>query len=196
MLHKGTQVRVTITGAGLRASYPAADWLTGERVVTLIDDAPFGQTLDVIDVRLPDGSEQSVYDFNIRGPVLDTFTAAYLECALWLGRDERTGANENDPSVDLRERVDTCYGLTVLDPATLEQILEDCTAFQAEYGDLIADNLDRAGHDFYLTRNRHGAGFWDGDWSKDAGRTLTDASHPYGEFELVLDDEGVITGRG
>ena len=29
---------------------------------------------------------------------------------------------------------------------------------------LTDDELARAGTDFWLTRNGHGAGFWDGDW--------------------------------
>lgn len=44
------------------------------------------------------------------------------------------------------------------------------------------------GHDFYLTRNRHGAGFWDrysGDSPEArAGDRLTSAAHVYGESEL------------
>lgn len=67
---KGTKVRVRATAPGLRRSYPAADWLTGERVVKLLEDAPGEGTLDVIDVDAADGDDnRSVYDFNILGPV-------------------------------------------------------------------------------------------------------------------------------
>ena len=49
----------------------------------------------------------------------------------------------------------------------------DCAAFYAAHGSqLNEDNCkyrgcpvdEYAGHDFWLTRNGHGAGFWDGDW--------------------------------
>jgi len=58
----------------------------------------------------------------------------------------------------------------------------------------IAGECDRAGHDFWLTRNGHGAGFWDGDWPDDAGGRLTEASKKYGEFNLYVGDDGLIHG--
>ncbi len=36
--------------------------------------------------------------------------------------------------------------------------------------------LSQAGHDLWLTSNRHGAGFWDGDWGE-WGDTLTTLAH-------------------
>jgi len=67
---KGTIVRVRITASGLRRSYPAANWLTGERSVTLLEDAPGEGTLDVLDVSTVINGErvtESIYDFNIIG---------------------------------------------------------------------------------------------------------------------------------
>lgn len=38
----------------------------------------------------------------------------------------------------------------------------DCQKFLAIVGDRLPDNLlPQAGHDFWLTRNGHGTGFWD-----------------------------------
>lgn len=58
----------------------------------------------------------------------------------------------------------------------------------------IADKYEQAGSDFHLTRNRHGAGFWDGYWPGDIGKRLTDAAHVWGTCELVgtLDENGDI----
>ena len=64
-LSAGTRVWVKPTGSGVRDSYPAANWITNAKQVTLLEDAPNEGTLDVIDVRLDDGSEESIYDFNI-----------------------------------------------------------------------------------------------------------------------------------
>ena len=50
----------------------------------------------------------------------------------------------------------------------------------------------RAGHDFWLTRNHHGAGFWDGDWPEPQATALTDAAHAFGERNLYLGDDGRI----
>jgi len=49
----------------------------------------------------------------------------------------------------------------------------------------------QVGHDFCLTRNRHGAGFWDRGLGT-RGDVLTKAAHAYGEVSL---DHGV-TGAG
>lgn len=40
--------------------------------------------------------------------------------------------------------------------------------------------------DFWLTRNGHGAGFWDGDWPVPAATRLTEASEKAGEVYLQM----------
>ena len=46
-------------------------------------------------------------------------------------------------------------------------------------------------HDFWLTGNRHGAGFWDRGYGAD-GDTLTEAAHGYGDVDLYVGDDGQI----
>ncbi len=58
----------------------------------------------------------------------------------------------------------------------------------------IGSDDEAAGHDFWLTRNGHGAGFWDGDWPEPAATRLTASSKKYGEFNLYLGDDGKIYG--
>jgi len=106
---------------------------------------------------------------------LDVFTRSYIEAALWSSCD------------DADTPLDESYSVDDIDPATLAAMIADCQAFQAEHWDDIADDLTRAGHDFWLTRNHHGAGFWDGDWPDD-GKRLTDASHAYGSVDLYVHD--------
>ena len=116
---------------------------------------------------------------------LDAFTTAYVECALWSSTDG-----------DATPLDDSTYGRDCLDAATLCEMIADCAAFQLEHGAELAeqDNPSRAGHDLWLTRNRHGAGFWDGDWPEAIGRRLTDAAHAYGEYTLYVGDDGMIYG--
>ena len=71
----------------------------------------------------------------------------------------------------------------------------DCRSFWHRFGCYVCaepdgPTIDRAGHDFWLTRNGHGAGFWDGDWPQ-YGELLTKAAEGYGEFnpEWSNDDE-------
>lgn len=67
-----------------------------------------------------------------------------------------------------------------------------CKNFLDQAFGLVKDNLEQAGHDFWLTRNRHGAGFWDDGWPEDAEKTLTDLAHSFGEKWYHLDENGFI----
>ena len=112
--------------------------------------------------------------------MMDRFTEAYIECALWASIDD------ND------EPLDGLYGVEDLAPEALRQILEDCEGFQLENPVDLADiDLSQAGHDFWLTRNRHGAGFWDRGLG-DVGDRLTEAAHSYGESDLYVGDDGLL----
>jgi hypothetical protein len=51
-----------------------------------------------------------------------------------------------------------------------------------------------AGHAFWLTRNGHGAGFWDGDWPEPHASALDEASKAFGSFDLYVGDDGMIHG--
>ena len=62
----------------------------------------------------------------------------------------------------------------------------------AEY--IPVGKYSQAGHDFWLTRNGHGAGFWDGDWPDRTGHRLSEAAKSYGEYHLYVGDDGKIYG--
>ena len=111
-------------------------------------------------------------------PDFDEFTRAYIEAMLW--------AETSDDGAPLDKEFD----IQDLSMDAINEIMEDCTDFQADNADDIADDLRQAGRDFYLTRNRHGAGFWDGDWSDDIGKRLTDKAHTYGTQGLYVGDDG------
>lgn len=78
------------------------------------------------------------------------FLRAYLECAEWCGVDE-----------EQRARFERA-GNPRWTKRAMEQARQDCEAFREENAaDLEGMDPSQAGHDFWLTRNRHGAGFWD-----------------------------------
>ncbi len=117
----------------------------------------------------------------IHGIEIDRFTLSYIETAMRLSTDD-SGAPLDDDFL-LRD-------LTV---ETVKSMKEDCQTFQETMKeDILPYDLTQAGQDFWLTRNRHGAGFWDGDYPNDVGQRLTDASHAFGEQTLIVGTDGNI----
>lgn len=111
---------------------------------------------------------------------LDEFTRDYIETALWSSCDD-----DNEP-------LDKNYNISDIDPETLVKMKADCADFQKQHGHLFLRKEGQAGHDFWLTRNGHGAGFWDGGWEGEIGAKLTRGSKKYGEFNLYVGDDGKI----
>lgn len=118
--------------------------------------------------------------------VLDVFTRAYIEAALWSSNDE---SDERGG-----EALDKNYSAADIAPETLRRMIADCAKFQRENGNLIGLREERAGHDFWLTRNGHGAGFWDGDWPEPAATILTRLAEKFGEVNLYVGDDKKIHG--
>jgi hypothetical protein len=111
---------------------------------------------------------------------LDDFTTQYVETALWSSTDDK-GAP-----------LDGFYTPNEIDPAGLWSMVQDCANFQAAHADDLAewDDDSQAGHDYWLTRNRHGAGFWDRGRGA-LGDRLADAAKADGSCDLYVADLGV-----
>lgn len=124
--------------------------------------------------------------------MLDDFTLAYIEAALW------TSYGSVDGDVVLESLQD--FDVEDIDPVCLDYIIEDCRKFQKDnYDDIYGienvdpqwDNAQRAGHDFWLTRNGHGSGFWDNHrWPKPQAMRLTKAAKKFGEMNLYYEPNG------
>lgn len=118
------------------------------------------------------------------------FIAAYIACALWSSTD------------DDGEPLDVLYDVDDISDETRAEMHGDCLKFLETGAQLIdSDNphwsgggstpYSRAGHDFWLTRNGHGAGFWDGDWPVN-GDALDTLSKSFGESDLYIGDDGLL----
>ena len=123
---------------------------------------------------------------------LEIFIQAYLECALWATRSTFMDASGNDLPLD------TFYNADCVQSSAREQVKlecedflerEDVSSISQKWGE---EEYKQAGYDFFLTRNRHGAGFWDGDWPESDGETLTKASHEAGSSEPYVGDNNEI----
>jgi hypothetical protein len=105
---------------------------------------------------------------------------AMLHCALWSSTDEDS------------EPLDASYDPRDIAPATVAALTGDLFDFiDAEIADLIDLDASQVGHDFWLTRNHHGAGFWDRGLGE-VGKRLTTAAQAFGEVTLYIGDDGWI----
>lgn len=111
----------------------------------------------------------------------DEFTSSYVACAFW--------SSTGDDGAPL----DANYSPEDLSDGARKSIEDDCAAFMFHhYNSLQAvGTIARHGHDFWLTRNRHGAGFWDRGYG-DIGEYLSDAAKVYGESNLYVGDDGKV----
>lgn len=114
---------------------------------------------------------------------VDTFTESYIACALWSSSDE-----DSNP-------LDEQYDASDLAPETLATMQEDCADFWREQAEDLAaqGTAEQNGHDFWLTRNGHGVGFWDRDTGA-VGDRLTEAALTYGTYNLYVGNDGTVDG--
>lgn len=113
-------------------------------------------------------------------PELRDFTDSYVECALWTSHDESLGEDVSD----MRD--------VPLAPETIATMESDCLDFYRANRKDVAGRESEAGHDFWLTRCGHGAGFWDGDWPEPAATRLDVAARSAGERTLYVGDDGLV----
>lgn len=125
---------------------------------------------------------------------LDRFTQGYIEAAFFTETGDRDGAENGLEHATFAE----------LAPGALARMVADCQKFQygenaVDFHNILPDEHSKAeceasmaGHDFWLTRNHHGAGFWDGDWPEPYATRLTDAACSFGECDLYRGDDGLI----
>lgn len=116
------------------------------------------------------------------------FFDAYIEAALWSSMD-----NYEDGG----EPLDTNYDYEDIDEQTRLNLMDECWDFISlcltegvepfpKYNKEWSD-VSMSGHDFWLTRNGHGAGYWDRGLG-DLGDKLSDAAKTFGSVDLYVQD--------
>jgi hypothetical protein len=115
---------------------------------------------------------------------MDTFLASYIETALWSSTDD-----DGTPLDSAK------YADAELADETLAKMTADCIAFEKRAEILFdaakyTERRERVAHDFWLTRNHHGAGFWDGDYPEPLATQLTDLAQSFKECDLYVGDDG------
>lgn len=113
---------------------------------------------------------------------LEKFLRAYMVCALWSSTD----ANG--------EPLDAAYDSSDLSDEAASTMRDDCRDFlESNAADIEAAKMseEQAGHDFWLTRNRHGAGFWDRGLGA-IGTKLSEAARVYGSQDIYEGGDGKL----
>jgi len=106
---------------------------------------------------------------------------AYLKSALW-----------SSPG-DNSENLDDDHDIGDVDKSVINQAKKDLNKFYKLAKDLI-ENGDYDGdwrHDFWLTRNGHGAGFWD-DSGEDGDKLTKIVEKNFKGIDLYVGDDGKI----
>lgn len=180
------------------------DWLSdpADSRFTIALDIAFGGT----DYRENGASVDTITD------ALDAMTDGYLEALLWTsvtddsaenGGDETyldSGYDTYDVTPEFRARVlDHLLSVVVAHPLAVRlygarRVLPDGASFQP-HGVVVAQDggWEYFGHDYLLTRDGHGAGFWDrglgelGEYLTDVATSNGGSEHANGSLQLTAD---------
>jgi hypothetical protein len=121
----------------------------------------------------------------------------YLECALFSTTAWLEEGEENPETWQAHN-----YDVSDFSEQAIKQATEDCQAFWNEAQHLVLDAEKRDnvrysweeyfGHNFWLTREGHGTGFWDSRYEN--GKGLTALCKPWGNASdsMALNDDGDI----
>lgn len=117
--------------------------------------------------------------------IIDTVTNAYLEACAF---------TDFGPDSDIPSDAEFA-------PETIAKARSDCQAFIEQAQKIALDypssgllmTWDAFGHDFWLTRNHHGVGFWDRGLGDLGDRLTTLAqSKAFNDAEAYLGDDGLV----
>ena len=138
-----------------------------------------------------EGTEMKFEDYAsdklAQGTILAAFDQ-YVEMALWSSTDS------------YGEPLDDTYSYEHITTGARERMLTDVTEFLAVcWGDVWEDvvidlsNIEprQVGGDFWLTRNGHGAGFWDRGLGE-VGQQLTELATSFGSCALIEVDNWTL----
>ena len=120
--------------------------------------------------------------------IMTSFLEQYLVTALWSSIDDKENPFDDNYSID------------DFSEKALKQADKDCDLFLEKVRELslldkiyigLLDETDIA-HDFWLTRQGHGAGFWDGDYPDEIGDKLTEIANDFRELYIYVGDDGKL----
>lgn len=109
---------------------------------------------------------------------MNTILRHYIECALW------ASTNDDGDPIDLETLHESAKAQMGDDITNFLTYLEEKGISRDEWSD------EQLGHDFWLSRNGHCAGFW--DRGLENGRALHEAAKTFGSCDLYVGDDGLV----
>lgn len=115
---------------------------------------------------------------------LDQFVSEYIVTLIWQAPEDDNGDNLD------------AYTIDDMDTGDCKRIRDDCERFLAIAMLPLQNTPDsytmaQAAHDYALTRNGHGVGFWDRGLG-DIGEQLSSICDDMGEMDIYLGDDGKL----
>ncbi len=144
-----------------------------------------------------------LFELNNKGydvvPAVDAFCLGYAEALLWANTMVVTDEGEHgieyvDCAYDFQSPGRWWEGIGIDFTDAIDFLAANFETMANIPADWRHDRFgfwECHGHDFALTRNGHGVGFWDRGYG-DIGDILTDACKPYGEHNLYVDADDKI----
>jgi hypothetical protein len=134
---------------------------------------------------------------------IEQFIREYVTTLLWSENVDDIDAEPDEYGERPLIPADDRYSIDDIDDAGIKEIREDCSAFLAECAHLLErayegttfDPCGDGAHNFCLSRNGHGAGFWDRGLGA-LGDELHDAAKVYGTQGLMAFDDGTLGVHG
>lgn len=119
---------------------------------------------------------------------IEEATQAALECLLWTGT-VYTGLNP-----DYATPMDSLYAIGDIADESVQMIrgyVYDMVDMASQYGIVIdAITPESFGHDFVLTAQHHGTGYWDRGYGH-TGECLTEFAHKF-SVDAYVGDDGMV----
>jgi hypothetical protein len=180
-----------VTGAPCWIIFDAAEGFTpayAAVVAECADDAVW-IAYEIAGARLGESESLTVCELDVSAVLdgsFDDMVGAYLLAVLWTGLAWPDGG-EGEPVP-----LDSLYDVEDVDPACIAGVRSELAGFvRGAAADLCGMDAAQAGHDFLLTRDGHGVGFWDRGLGE-RGARLSDAARAYGESCVYVTPAGRV----
>ena len=118
----------------------------------------------------------------------------YLECAIWTEEERLKEENTEGYEGEIKDLIpEADLNIHNFSDNSKIKAYEDIKLFLKYAGNAV-DGIDeeQLGHDIWLSRNGHGAGFFDRGYDDEIEKKLMDSAHKIGGKYVYLGDDGLL----